>query len=44
MDRVNELISKLNRKKILIKGKHDKKYNPELYEEICDFKTVALNG
>ena len=30
--------------KILIKGNHDKKDDLELFEEICDFKTVSLNG
>ncbi|WP_302954274.1 hypothetical protein [[Clostridium] scindens] len=44
MDRANELIRKLNGKKILVKGNHDKKYDSELFEEICDFKTVSLNG
>ena len=44
MDRVNELIAKLNEKKILIKRNHDKKYDSELFEEICDFKAVSLNG
>ena len=44
MDRANELIGKLNGKKILVKGNHDKKYNAELFGEICDFKTVSLNG
>ena len=38
------MISKLNGKKILVKGNHDKKYDTELFEEICDFKTVSLNG
>ena len=40
----NELISRLNGKKILVKGNHDKKDDLELFEEICDFKTVSLNG
>lgn len=39
-----ELIGKLNGKKILIKGNHDKKYDSELFEKICYFKTVSLNG
>ena len=38
------MISKLNGKKILVKGNHDKKDDLELFEEICDFKTVSLNG
>ena len=42
--RVNELLSMMKGQKILIKGNHDKKYAPELFEEICDFKTVSLNG
>lgn len=44
MDGVNELIGKLNGKKILIKGNHDKKEDSELFDEICDFKRVSLNG
>ena len=28
----------------MVKGNHDKKYDTELFEEICDFKTVSLNG
>lgn len=28
----------------MVKGNHDKKYDSELFEEICDFKTVSLNG
>ena len=44
IDRVNELLGMMKGKKILIKGNHDKKYASELFEEICDFKTVSLNG
>ena len=44
IERVNELMGKMNGKKILIKGNHDKKYLLELFEEICDFKTVSLDG
>lgn len=44
VEKTNELIAKLNGKKILIKGNHDKKYDVDLFEEICDFKVVALNG
>ena len=40
----NEMIRKLKGRKILIKGNHDKNYDCSLFEEICDFKTVSLNG
>ena len=44
IDAANEWIEKLHGKKILMKGNHDKKYDPALFEEISDFKTVSLNG
>ncbi len=44
MDRANDLIGRMNGKKILIRGNHDKKYDEGLFEEIADFKTVSLNG
>ena len=44
IDRVNELLGMMKGKKILVKGNHDKKYEPGLFEVICDFKTVSLNG
>ncbi len=40
----NEFIKQMNGKKILVKGNHDKEYAKELFEEICDFKEVSLNG
>lgn len=40
----NELIARLNGKKYLIKGNHDKKYDESLFEDIRDFMTVSLNG
>lgn len=40
----NEFIKKLNGKKILIKGNHDKNYDESLFEEICDFKEINLHG
>lgn len=41
---VNRIISKLNGKKILIMGNHDKKYDEGLFENVRDFMTVSLNG
>ena len=44
VDKANDLISKLNGKKILIRGNHDKVYNSELFEEVTDFMTISLEG
>ena len=41
---VNKLLSKLNGKKILIKGNHDKAYDSGLFEGIYDFLEIAYNG
>ena len=39
----NELISKLNCKdQILVRGNHDKAWNPDLFTEICDFKEIHV--
>lgn len=43
LEQANEMIERMNGKRILIKGNHDKGYKQELFEEICDFKTVSLN-
>ncbi|MEG2013199.1 MAG: metallophosphoesterase [Anaerovoracaceae bacterium] len=39
----NALISRLHGRKILVLGNHDKSYEPALFEEICDFKTIKYN-
>lgn len=44
VEQANEQIGKMKGKKILVKGNHDKGYDETLFEEICDFKTVSLNG
>lgn len=44
VEQVNEWIAKINGKKILIKGNHDKNYNPSLFEGIYDFLEVHYNG
>uniref|UniRef100_UPI0040563239 metallophosphoesterase n=1 Tax=Acetatifactor sp. TaxID=1872090 RepID=UPI0040563239 len=41
---VNQMISRMNGKKILCKGNHDKKYDEALFEKICDFLEIAVNG
>ena len=40
---VNQMISKLNGKKILCKGNHDKKYEEDLFYGIYDFLEIAVN-
>ena len=44
VDEANEIIKKLNGKKILIRGNHDKQYDESLFEEIVDFKVIPYNG
>ena len=44
VEEANELIGKLKGRKILIRGNHDKNYDPELFEEITDFKTISVDG
>ena len=41
---VNRLINRLNGKKILCKGNHDKKYDVDLFEGIYDFLEIAVHG
>lgn len=38
------LIRKLNGKKYLIKGNHDKNYDPRLFADMQDFMTASVNG
>lgn len=41
---VNNYISRLNGKKILCKGNHDKRYDTSLFEGIYDFLEIAVHG
>lgn len=41
---VNKMISKLNGKRILIKGNHDRKYDEKLFEGIYDFLEISIHG
>ena len=43
VDYANDLIKQLNGKKILIKGNHDKHYDPELFEGIYDYLELSIN-
>lgn len=40
----NRLIRKINGKKILIKGNHDRQYAPALFEDIRDFLEIHAGG
>lgn len=44
LEEANRLIARLNGKKILCKGNHDKKYDPALFEEIHDFLELHVDG
>ena len=44
VEEVNRMIGRLNGKKILCKGNHDKKYDPDLFEGIYDFLEIAVYG
>lgn len=43
IEKVNEFVKKLHGEKVLIKGSHDKNYDPSLFKEICDFKEIHVN-
>ena len=38
-----EWIRQIHGKKILIRGNHDKEYDPSLFEEICDYKEITVD-
>lgn len=44
VDVVNQWIARMNGKKILCKGNHDKKYNVELFAGIYDFLEIMVHG
>lgn len=43
VDDANKIISKLNGKKILIRGNHDKQYDEGVFQEVCDYKELKCN-
>lgn len=44
VEEVNQMIAKINGKKILIRGNHDKEYDPALFDGIYDFLEVNFDG
>lgn len=44
VEEVNRLIAKINGKKILLRGNHDKQYDPALFEAIYDFHEENFDG
>lgn len=44
VEQASRMIAQLNGRKILIRGNHDKKYEPQLFEEIHDFATASFQG
>ena len=44
VNEVNKMIGRLNGKKILCKGNHDKRYDVELFKSTHDFLEIAANG
>lgn len=40
----DNLIKKLNGKKYLVRGNHDKNYDPRLFEDIQDFMNISVYG
>ena len=44
IDAADGLIRKMNGKKYLILGNHDKKYDPRLFEDVRDFMKISVCG
>ena len=44
IEEADSLIKKLNGKKYLIKGNHDKNYDPRLFTDIQDFLKISVDG
>lgn len=43
LDKANELISRLHGRKILIRGNHDKSYDPALFEDMLDLTEIKYD-
>ena len=44
VEEANKIISELKGRKTLIVGNHDRRYDPGMFDEICDFKTISVAG
>lgn len=44
LSEANAMIAKLNGRKHLIRGNHDKRYDASLFEEVCDIKQIFEHG
>lgn len=43
LEESHKIIQRLNGKKILIRGNHDKQYDEGLFQDICDYKELKYN-
>lgn len=43
-EQTNQLLARINGRKVLVRGNHDKEYDPALFEEICDYKKLFAYG
>ena len=44
IEETEKILDALKGRKILIRGNHDKSYNPALFEKISDFETISVYG
>lgn len=44
VEEANRLIAQIHGKKVLVRGNHDRVYDPGLFESVHDFLEVHLNG
>ena len=44
LSQAEALIRRLNGRKVLLRGNHDKTYDPALFEDVRDFDSIKVNG